>query len=107
MSLNVTELLHIFIVQEVVNTKLISFNYTGILHIASKDSINKYDFGIKLCRELNLNENTAEVSENLKLSFDGQIYSADSILVDLSERKILRSTNVRYEAVNDWNNKNK
>ena len=57
--------------------------------------------------ELNLNENTAEVTENLKLSFDGQIYSADSILVDLSERKILRSTNVRYETVNDWNNKNK
>ena len=51
--------------------------------------------------ELNLNENTAEVSENLKLSFEGQIYSADSILVDLSERKILRSTNVRYETVND------
>lgn len=51
--------------------------------------------------ELNLNDNTAEVSENLKLSFDGQIYSADSILVDLSERKILRSTNVRYETVND------
>ena len=26
------------------------------MHIASKDSISKYDFGIKLCRVLNLNE---------------------------------------------------
>ncbi len=45
--------------------KLISFNYTGILHIASKDSINKYDFGIKLCRELNLNE---KIINNTRLS---------------------------------------
>ena len=51
--------------------------------------------------ELNLNENTAKVSEELKLFYEGQIYSADSILVDLSEKKILKSTNVRYETLND------
>ena len=51
--------------------------------------------------ELNLSENTAKVSEELKLFYEGQIYSADSILVDLSEKKILKSTNVRYETLND------
>ena len=51
--------------------------------------------------ELNLSENTAKISEELKLFYEGQIYSADSILVDLSEKKILKSTNVRYETLND------
>ena len=51
--------------------------------------------------ELNLSENTAKVSEELKLFYEDQIYSADSILVDLSEKKILKSTNVRYETLND------
>ena len=32
--------------------KLIHSKYTGVLHIASKDSISKYDFGIKLCRSI-------------------------------------------------------
>lgn len=36
--------------------KLIHSKCTGIFHIASKDSISKYDFGIKLCHALNLNE---------------------------------------------------
>ena len=26
------------------------------MHISSKDSVSKFDFGIKLCRALNLNE---------------------------------------------------
>ena len=51
--------------------------------------------------EINLSENTAKVSEDLKLFFEDQIYSADSILVDLSERRILKSTNVKYETIND------
>ena len=51
--------------------------------------------------ELNLSENTAKISEELKLFYEDQIYSADSILVDLSEKKILKSTNVRYETLND------
>ena len=51
--------------------------------------------------EINLSENTAKVSEKLKLFFRNQIYSADSILVDLSERRILKSTNVKYETIND------
>lgn len=36
--------------------KLIDIKCTGIFHIASKDSMTKYDFAIKLCKALNLNE---------------------------------------------------
>ena len=36
--------------------KLIDIKCTGIFHIASKDSMTKYDFAIKLCQALNLNE---------------------------------------------------
>ena len=36
--------------------KLIDLNYTGVFHIASKDSMTKFDFAIKLCQALNLNE---------------------------------------------------
>jgi len=45
--------------------KLIDSKFTGILHIASKDSISKYDFGIKLCRALNLNE---KIIKSIKLA---------------------------------------
>ena len=36
--------------------KLIYLKSTGVMHISSKDSVSKFDFGIKLCRALNLNE---------------------------------------------------
>ena len=54
--------------------RLIHFKSTGILHISSKDSVSKFDFGIKLCRALNLNEklirsaNLADLNSSVKRS---------------------------------------
>ena len=51
--------------------------------------------------KLNLDDNTAEISKGLEIIYKNNIYYADSILVDLSDKKILNSVNVRIESSND------
>lgn len=51
--------------------------------------------------KLNLDDNTAEISKGLEIIHKNNIYYADSILVDLSNKKILNSVNVRIESYND------
>ena len=50
---------------------------------------------------INLKNNTAEILKGLELYHGGNIYLADSILIDLSLKKILNSVNVRFKTSND------
>ena len=50
---------------------------------------------------INFKNNTAEISKGLELYHEGNIYLADSILIDLSLKKILNSVNVRFKTSND------
>ena len=71
-----------------------STNFSGIF--------NDTEFSGRLGNlTINLKNNTAEISKGLELYHEGNIYLADSILIDLSLKKILNSVNVRFKTSND------
>ncbi len=56
---------------------------------------------------INLKNNTAEISKGLELYHEGNIYLADSILIDLSLKKILNIVKFRIKTNNDRRCKHK
>ena len=48
---------------------------------------------------INFSDNTLEVSKNLKINYLNSIYSADSIKIDLSEKLILDSSNIKSQEI--------
>ena len=71
-----------------------STNFSGIF--------NDTEFSGRLGNlTINFKNNTAEISKGLELYHEGNIYLADSILIDLSLKKILNSVNVRFKTSND------
>lgn len=63
---------------------------------------NNTEFSGKLGNlTIDLKNNTAEILKGLELYYEDNIYLADSILIDLSLKKILNSVNVRFKNSND------
>ena len=48
---------------------------------------------------INFSENTIEVSKNLKINYLNSFYTADSIKIDLSEKIILDSSNIKFREI--------
>ena len=48
---------------------------------------------------INFSDNTVEVSKNLKINYLNSVYSADSIKIDLSEKLILDSSNIKSQEI--------
>ena len=65
-----------------------------------RDSFKKNPFsGSSEKMIINFSDNTLEVSKNLKINYLNSIYSADSIKIDLSEKLILDSSNIKSQEI--------